>query len=163
MPARDFVSKNQPIIAVVCVLGLAFAIWRIVSGVGTGHHPPDSVWVYNLNDGSVSVAPRASYPPMQLDGGAEGYIAILFSCSKCSDKSSREVAYLFRYSDEVKAIYERGMTESDIGAVSSPGAELVASLEMARRDEWLTAKSGIDRLTEEATAICEGDVEFCYP
>lgn len=165
MSARGFIKKNQPLIAVVCVCVVGFAIWRTIF-VGTGYNfkGPDGFWIYDLTSGEVSVRGPLEFPPLALESGGAGVRAEMFSCSSCSDESTHQIAVLFKYSDPMKAVLERGeYTDDDMSILTSDRSELVASLEMAKNNEWQPLVRARDKLLSEAVSVCGGTHSMCRP
>ena len=164
MSSRSFIEKNKPLVAVVAVLLVGLAGWRIYSFFTsqTITHETD-FWVYDLSTGEISMGHEGDNPPFPLPSGGTGVMATLFSCTDCKDKDSVKVSVLFKYSDEMRAALERGIQQSDMRILTSPKSELVASVDMAAKGEWLTAESARDRLVREAVSVCGDNYVVCRP
>ena len=99
-------GKN-PIVAVVAVIVVVVAVIFMFRG-GGGKDLSSSVaqtnW-YDTGTGELyGVTPTGNeFPPMPAPSGKDGVMAYVFSCTSCTDKGSRFIGYLEKYTDEDKA------------------------------------------------------------
>jgi hypothetical protein len=120
--------------AVVCFLKLSPA-----SGGGN-----DNAFFYDLQAQQLFVAPRGSIPPIKGIKGAEmaGVRAIVISTSgNAADKKHRQIAYLEKYSPEMKQVFEevrRARAEGRSSAVSIDRKQVPANTLVRRlhETEW---------------------------
>jgi|GEM_PF-4090625 len=163
---KKFVNQSKGTTVVLAVAVIAGCIWFNFFRDSKKHGAAvNGVWIYSLNTGDVVVFPPETFPPVMLENGELGYGAILFSCSSCDDVSSHEVAYLTKYSEAAKAAYERegGLVREDIGVISSPMAEMVATVEMANDNAWKPGVSRADMILEDVESKCNGSYAICSP
>lgn len=59
---------------------------------------------WDLQEKKLFPGPTDQYPPIKAPSGGEGVRAYVYSCSDCADKESHVVGYLFKNSDEAKAL-----------------------------------------------------------
>ncbi len=95
-------------VAVILLVGLATGLvtWSIRS---RGGDPDGSVYFYDLSEQKLFVAPRSSVPPIRGINNAEldGVRAVVISTTgNPRDKKNRKIAYLEKYSPELKAQFE---------------------------------------------------------
>lgn len=104
-------SRLLAVAAVVGLLALAGVVvsraWR--GGGGTG----ELAWFYDVSKGRLFTAPRTAVPPIRgIDGPEEdAFKAVVVSVTgRPQDASSRRVAYLEKFSPELKARMEAAQT-----------------------------------------------------
>ncbi len=98
-------GKN-PIVAIVAVIVIVVAVVLMFRG---GNKTPSSSvpqanWYDTGTNELYGVTPTGNdFPPMPATSGQDGVIAYVFSCTSCTDKSSRFIGYLEKYTAEDKA------------------------------------------------------------
>lgn len=161
---RNIISENQTVVSVIAAVGIGYTVWRIVTvGFGGGISLPDTVWVYDLSTDEISEKASGLNPPFTVSSGGTAVQAQLFSCSDCSDSETHQIGILFKYSDEMKAVLDRGSTDEDSRILMNPKSELVASVEMAKAGRWEPAEKAMLGLFNKAVSVCNGDYKRCYP
>ena len=98
-------GKN-PVVAIVAVIIIIVAIIFMFRGGGTDRSStiPEANWYDTGTNELYGVASTGiDFPPIPAPSGKDGVIAHVFSCTACTDKGSRFIGYLEKYSDEDKA------------------------------------------------------------
>lgn len=105
MKIREWMNNNPAIMTIGAVVLLIICLGVIVNqlrGPGTRARTID-VYYYDLNTGELFVTESDQIPPIDTDSGAEaGVLAYVYSCTDCSDESSRKIGFLQKYSKEAK-------------------------------------------------------------
>jgi hypothetical protein len=128
--------------AALAALGVAgfFLVGFFRGGDGVS----DAVFFYDLSEKKLFPAPRTAVPPIQGVNNAEkdGVRAVVISTTgDPKDKKSWKIAYLEKYSDELKAQMETSQREGttrQMGRAEALGHRFVARAEQLR---WLPMKS----------------------
>jgi hypothetical protein len=135
-------SNPAKITAAVLLFGLAgFFLWRHFSeGDGISNH----AFFYDLSEKKLFTAARSLVPPIQGINGNEmdGVGAVVISLSgDPDDKASRKIAYLERYSPELKQDLEEAQRT---GKAARIGRTMAQSLRFVRRENetnWYSLES----------------------
>lgn len=164
MGIKDAVNKSKGLTVAVSICVILLCIWfNFIRSTENHGDIPNGIWIYEPESGEITMLPPKTYPPVGMENGKKGYRAEIYSCSKCGDRNSWEIAYLFKYSDKAKSAYDRGITREDIGVISSPNAELVATVKMAEEGKWVPAESARVQMLEKASDMCGGGYSLCKP
>src|SRR5688572_15309584 len=103
-PRRRFPTSNTVKVLTSCVL-LTMAAFFVYSHVQRENSSVESAYFYDLSKGKLFVRPQSSIPPIEgLDRGQfDGVRAVVISTNgNCSDKKARGIAYLEKYSPQLK-------------------------------------------------------------
>ena len=98
-------GKN-PVVAIVAVIVIIVAIIFMLRGGGKdlGSSVPQVNWYDTGTNELYGVKPTGNeFAPMPAPSGKDGVVAHVFSCTSCTDKASRFIAYLETYTAEDKA------------------------------------------------------------
>ena len=148
-------GKN-PVVAVVAVIVIIVAVIFMLRGGGDDRSSdvPQANW-YDTGTNELYGVKSADtgFPPMPAPSGKDGVMAHVFSCTGCTDKGSRFIGYLEKYTDEDKA----AMADPN----APPGARhaiMGSSLVRGEEDtEWVTQSS------PEGFAILGAAAAQCAP
>lgn len=108
----DWIAKHPAIIAGVAVVLVGVALWVVTSTMFGGPQGPQygETYYLDMSSGELFPASEISVPPIaapsdkdRQGGELHGVRAYVFSCSDCADADSRFVAFVERYSPEIKA------------------------------------------------------------
>ena len=110
MPRNKLRMNNRAPIklaSAIILLGAAFFLYTKLSPAR--HHDSGDAYFYDLQEQKLFVAARGSIPPINGITGASnaGVRAIVISpTGDCLDKKHLQIAYLEKYSPEIKALFE---------------------------------------------------------
>lgn len=153
-------ARDQALKLGGALLLFAFAAWMAWRYFAAAGGPTEQAFFYDLSERKLFVGPRTAVPPIRgLNGPEEDAVrAVVISTNgRAADKSARRIAYLEKYSAELKREMEaaqkaggspamgRGLAQahrfvrradgSEWHPLTSPEAERIVS-------EWLTLGPG---------------------
>lgn len=118
--ARNWMNKNSAIASMAAIILLVVALGAVASNIfgGRGVPGPVDVYYYDLKTGELFTAKSSQFPPIHAPGSdgtghPMGVRAYVYSCTDCSDESTRFVGYLEMYTPEAKKILENPPTMED--------------------------------------------------
>ncbi len=133
-PSEKWKLAAALIILAIAVVGFVRFYKGNSAGVG-------KAWFYDLSSRQLFIAPHDSVPPIQGNSGPEedGVRAIVISANgDCADEKSRIVAYLEKYTPELKRQVEARRTnpaEASLGAPSIGRSEAQGLILVKRPDD----------------------------
>jgi hypothetical protein len=185
---RGWINQNSAVVTIGAVLLLIVALVVMMRQCGTPHYPGqiEQVWFYDLNTKQLFAGKRDEIPPIETPSGPyalpdgtqipAGVRAYVFACGDCSDESKRFIAYVERFTPEVKEklvaarkAMAEGKTPSEapldylVEEQQAYGGRLVRKVEGG---DWLSANSseaadftaGISARCKEGTPL-----KPCFP
>ena len=133
-------SSIQLTLAAIAAAGAIFLLVRSVTGGSPGH----DAFFYDMSAGRLFTAPGSSVPPIRgVDGPEEdGFRAVVVSINgNAADKSSWRVAYLERYSPELKQQIEASQAGGPPPAMGRGGSSTHRWVRRTNDVEWATLGS----------------------
>ena len=105
--ATCIMTKSRIISVVVIVICFAVAGLAFTRFLGTGA-PDDSAYFYDLSEATLYVASGTGRAPIKGIGGEpdDGVSAMVFSCCENCASGEKQIAYLQKYTPELKALWE---------------------------------------------------------
>src|SRR5262245_60748258 len=146
-------------IAAVIMLGAAgLFFWRFVRSEESG--VSDQAFFYDLSEKKLFTAPRTSVPPIRglNDNEEDGVRAIVVSTTgNPRDKTSWKIAYLERYSPELKRQMEAAQTTASSPQMSRIQAQGHRFVRRLADNEWFPMSSAeAEQIVSEWTVPASG-------
>ena len=128
MTIREFLNKNSPVVVICAILVLIGCVVFVLHTNETLHPPMiKNAYYYDLETGKIFIGPSDGIPPIPSPSGHKdpngnnmGVRAILFSCGKCDDESSRFIGYLETLTPEAKEQMTFLRHQAELGIVVPP-------------------------------------------
>lgn len=125
------------VVAAAVLLSLAgVLIWRSFIG---GAAPGERAFFYDVSAGRLFTAPATAVPPIRgIDGEEEdGMRAMVISTSgDANDEAARQVAYLERYSPELKRQMEQAQKTGGSPAIGRGAAQAHRFIRRVNETQW---------------------------
>ena len=161
MSVRETINKNPTVgfgvVGGVMAIAVMFSVMFLTAGDDTGSLVYDD-WYYDLESKKLFKATLGQTPPIDAPSGPnKGARAYVYSCTDCSDASSRFIGYLEFLTPESKA------AESDREKDDIYRAGHMVRLEKDGDNEWvgLYTPAG-EKVVDWAIEHCKGkDPQFC--
>jgi len=142
LSGKETTMGKNPVVAVVAVIIIVVAIilmFRSAGSGGPGEGIPDTNWYDTGTSELYGRKEDGKLPPVPAASGKEGVRAHVFSCTNCSDKSSRFIGYLEKFTDEAKATIAQTYENQDMGARN---AAINSALIRGEKDtDWVAKNS----------------------
>jgi len=165
MNLREWLNNNSAVTTtgalVLLLAALMIVLWSsgVFGGSGGGGK---LAYYYDLKTKKLFTAEAGQIPPMKAPSGANnGVVAHVFSCSDCSDASSRFIGWLERYTDQAKKAFEK----SNQFPGANPQSDLIRLPKSNAK--WVSAASRAgDHLMHQAkVGRCKNirQLQICHP
>lgn len=178
MGLRDWVNEHPSAALIAAVAILLLSLGWLLTRTSSSYRPRSSgYFFYDLGTGELFVA-QAAIPPIDTKSGeGQGVRAVVFSCGKCQDKSTRFIGWLERYTPEARALMLKPPAPNDGGPDAADhvtwridaGHQLAAPPEPGADPRWvpLTSHEGT-ALMQSVRTRCPGagrdnQPEVCSP
>ena len=162
-------AKQNLIKVVGSVLAIAIAAFFLVRHFTTGSGLSDEAFFYDLSEKKLFTAPRSAIPPIQGINGEEedGVGAVVISTSgDPRDKKSRKIAYLEKYSPELKRDLEQAQRTGQAAQIGRAVAQRLRFVRSESDPSWhsLDSDEGNRIISEWAAPGPDGDTPVvCTP
>ena len=161
--SKETVMGRNPVVAATAVVVLVFAMIFIVRHfMDSGLPQPGQANWYDMSTGKFYGGFKVgeALPPVTLPSGSEGVIAAVFARGSCDNAADRFVGFLYKYTDEGKAMIIKGRAAvpMDLGALQD-AAMNERFIKRLDDDRWVVAGSdeGMEIIAptkEEGVRIC---------
>lgn len=167
MKVREWLNNNSAAatIGAVVILLISLVVMLWSNGVvGGNNRNPDSYY-YDVKTHKLFVAKAGQIPPIDAPSGKNnGVAAHVFSYTDCSDKSSRFIGWLERYTNRAKRMLQNANQYPDIG----PEDDLIR---LPNSSRWFSAMSPQGNMIMTNAILRHGSkhgkkankVKRCYP
>jgi hypothetical protein len=149
MPHSRPINKSAKVQVVLALVLLAASVFFFIKFSPPRENQHGDAYFYDLEEHQLFVAPSGSIPPINGIKGAAmaGVRAIVIATNgNCSDKKHLEIAYLEKYSPEIKQLFEevrqaRAEGRSEEGRIDRKQVHANTFVRRLQDTEWKSLES----------------------